>query len=640
MPKKTGVIRYEIPRKKLSGNLVINGQINYGEYITDNTGRKWKLGEVIGTGGFGEIYDVFESVNEQFANKSNFVTKIEKHTNGPLFVEINCYLRLGKLELIQKWKMNRQIEFLGVPYFVASGSHISKNEKYRFLIIPKYKQDLEAIFQKKKIFNLKTVLVIATRIIDTLEYIHDHGYVHSDIKASNIMLGNTQINKKQTRPKVIIKSPCRNLRRLTKPVARTCNRSLRPITNLNYIDDIPYLEEVLKEYEFMSRNGEGPLSCHRSDNSEYIEEFKGDPIYLLDYGLATKYVLSNGEHRAFTSDQRRAHAGTVLFCSRDAHKGIPSRRSDLESLAYNMIYWLTGTLPWIDDIEEPEIAEKKKNKFFTDVKTFLGICFEDCPRFVIEMFEYLKKLEFEDTPDYNFFRDLFKKTIKEYGYKNDDKLDFDNLEGWGRKQKKTSKKKANKKENAKIFKRPSLLLYSPRIPLSSNIIFKRPKLRNKKKNKLHENSMMNWSKILIDPEIILKQGHKKNSEEDRSYNILEMDINSLNPTPAMWEVYNKATERGNKSPISCRGDEGEADLIEGYTPEMMRIHRRIKEQQEIEFEKIEIKSAPKKRGRKRNKRLESPIRTRQTKSDGSQGSVQPIKKVRSGPLKRTYSLRG
>lgn len=240
--------------------------------------------------------------------------------------------------------MDKRIEFLGVPYFVASGSHISKNEKYRFLIIPKYKQDLEAIFQVKKMFNLKTVLVIARRIIDTLEYIHDHGYVHSDIKASNIMLGNTQTNKKPARPKVIIKAPCRNLRRLAKP--RTCNRSLRPITNLNYIDDIPYLEDVLKEYEFMREKNknrvENLLSCQRSDNAEYIEQFKGDPIYLLDYGLATKYVLSNGEHKAFTSDQRRAHAGTVLFCSRDAHKGIPSRRSDLESLAYNLIYWLTG----------------------------------------------------------------------------------------------------------------------------------------------------------------------------------------------------------------------------------------------------------------------------------------------------------
>lgn len=84
-------------------------------------------------------------------------------------------------------------------------------------------------------------------------------------------------------------------------------------------------------------------------------------VYLLDYGLASKYILSNGEHREFCTDERRAHAGTTLFCSRDAHKGMVSRRSDLESLAYNMIYWLTGSLPWIDDLAEPEEVEKKKS---------------------------------------------------------------------------------------------------------------------------------------------------------------------------------------------------------------------------------------------------------------------------------------
>lgn len=237
------------------------------------------------------------------------------------------------------------LSFLGLPHFVASGSHLSKGDKYRFLILPKYDRDLEAVFQTKRIFNLKTVLVIALRIIDTLEYIHSRGYAHSDIKASNIMLGESSNHnkRKSSRTRVPVKKFSATSLRRNKPVARTCRHNLRPVANLRYVDDIPYLEEVLNEFEHRkSKKTRSESEPDTLTESECTTPFKGDKVYLLDYGLASKFLLSNGEHREFDSDQRRAHAGTVLFCSRDAHKGIPSRRSDLESLAYNMIYWLTG----------------------------------------------------------------------------------------------------------------------------------------------------------------------------------------------------------------------------------------------------------------------------------------------------------
>lgn len=229
------------------------------------------------------------------------------------------------------------MDFLGLPHFVASGSHSSNGEKYRFLIMPKYHQSLEAVFRKRRVFNLKTVLVIAMRIMDTLEYIHSHGYIHSDIKASNIMLGyqKSAKSRKSTRktcpverytaPLTLKKNPCKPSR----------VSSLRPLTTTKYIDDIPGIVELLEVL--------GATISSSDENPELANErFQADQVYLLDYGLASKFLLSNGEHRELSPDQRRAHAGTILFCSRDAHKGIVSRRSDLESLAYNMIYWLTG----------------------------------------------------------------------------------------------------------------------------------------------------------------------------------------------------------------------------------------------------------------------------------------------------------
>lgn len=57
---------------------------------------------------------------------------------------------------------------------------------------------------------------------------------------------------------------------------------------------------------------------------------------------------------------------------------------------------------------------------------------------------------------------------------------------------------------------------------------------------------MNWSKILTDPENILRQAReRKNTEENEDF--LEMDIEALNPTYAMMSVYNKAIGRPESS---------------------------------------------------------------------------------------------
>lgn len=44
-------------------------------------------------------------------------------------------------------------------------------------------------------------------------------------------------------------------------------------------------------------------------------------MYLVDYGLAAKFVLG-GSHVTYKEDPRRAHDGTVDFASIDAHKGV------------------------------------------------------------------------------------------------------------------------------------------------------------------------------------------------------------------------------------------------------------------------------------------------------------------------------
>ncbi|KAJ6661839.1 hypothetical protein lerEdw1_013010 [Lerista edwardsae] len=60
---------------------------------------------------------------------------------------------------------------------------------YRFMVMDRFGKDLQKIFEESgKRFTRKTVLQLGLRILDVLEYVHEHEYVHGDIKASNLLL--------------------------------------------------------------------------------------------------------------------------------------------------------------------------------------------------------------------------------------------------------------------------------------------------------------------------------------------------------------------------------------------------------------------------------------------------------------------
>ncbi len=67
-----------------------------GEVLVGLAGtKKWTLGSSIGVGGFGEIYSGRET---GVFKEIPLAIKIEPHENGPLFVEMNFYLRAASLE--------------------------------------------------------------------------------------------------------------------------------------------------------------------------------------------------------------------------------------------------------------------------------------------------------------------------------------------------------------------------------------------------------------------------------------------------------------------------------------------------------------------------------------------------------------
>jgi serine/threonine protein kinase len=70
-------------------------------------------------------------------------------------------------------------------------------------------------------------------------------------------------------------------------------------------------------------------------------------IFLIDFGLSVPFVDDNNVHQPQEEHNYSTVVGTALFASINAHQGKNlSRRDDIESLVYTLIYLLTGKLPW------------------------------------------------------------------------------------------------------------------------------------------------------------------------------------------------------------------------------------------------------------------------------------------------------
>ncbi|XP_031386894.1 casein kinase 1-like protein HD16 [Punica granatum] len=127
-------------------------------------------------------------------------------------------------------------------------------------------------------------------------------------------------------------------------------------------------------------------------------------LFLVDLGLATKWRdSSTGLHVEY--DQRPdVFRGTVRYASVHAHLGrTGSRRDDLESLAYTLVFLLKGRLPWQGYQGENKGYLVCKKKMATSPETLC--CF--CPQPFRTFIEHVVNLKFDEEPKYAKYISLF-----------------------------------------------------------------------------------------------------------------------------------------------------------------------------------------------------------------------------------------
>ncbi len=134
-------------------------------------------------------------------------------------------------------------------------------------------------------------------------------------------------------------------------------------------------------------------------------------IFMIDFGFCKSYLF-DGKHVPL----KRTHSliGSRTYASINAHNCIElSRRDDLESLGYMLVYFYVGFLPWqfntsnnytnTDDYTNTtETIVQIKQSITDDIKL---------PKILTNYIKYARSLGFSEKPNYTLIIEGFKREI-------------------------------------------------------------------------------------------------------------------------------------------------------------------------------------------------------------------------------------
>ena len=179
-----------------------------------------------------------------------------------------------------------------------------------------------------------------------------------------------------------------------------CNLGIQMIEILEFIHKKNVIHRDIKPDNFLMSNGDNKY------------------LYILDFGLAKKFRESNNS-KHFPLTKGKKLTGTARYASVNALNGVTqSRRDDLESAFYVLLYFLKGRLPWQGImIKNKEERYNKIMEIKRDIQS-KDLC-KDCPEEFQKYIDYVRKLEYEQDPDYDMLKNLFKDILKQYEFEFD-----------------------------------------------------------------------------------------------------------------------------------------------------------------------------------------------------------------------------
>lgn len=276
----------------------------------------------LGEGSFGDVYEA-EDIQTQQIVALKFETN---STNPQLPNEYHCYKQLEGMS--------------GIPNVYGLYDY----GKSRVMAMEQMGPSLENLFRRcGKKFSLKTTLMIADQLFRVIEYTHNCGILHRDIKPQNFLVG-------------------------------------------------------------------------RGD--------RHNRVYLIDFGVSTNYIdPRTGEHMMYTSNN--GLIGTAYYVSINTHLGDQqSRRDDLESIAYMLIRFLKGSLPW-QGLKIKAVDERNEKITQMKIQTSPEQLCAGLNKEFKTAIEVIRRLRFDETPKYHWFRQIFSQLFIKSGFVYDGLFDWD-----------------------------------------------------------------------------------------------------------------------------------------------------------------------------------------------------------------------
>lgn len=180
-----------------------------------------------------------------------------------------------------------------------------------------------------------------------------------------------------------------------------CMLADQMIARLEFLHSMSYLHRDLKPENFV-------MGINR----------RAHHVYLIDMGLAKRYRDPKTlEHIPFI--EGKALTGTARYVSMYTHLGYQqSRRDDLESIGYILLYFVNGALPWQGLRCTNKVAKYEKIKQMKVEMTIDQMC-KDLPIAFSQLLKYSRGLKFDETPDYQLLFGLFDNEMQRNEYDHD-----------------------------------------------------------------------------------------------------------------------------------------------------------------------------------------------------------------------------